>query len=180
MILTGAQIAQEVTAGRIRITPFDPARCTTNSYDLTLGRRLARYRPGQVLDPLHEPEVEYFEIPADGYPMEPGEFVLGETAEQLGSDTFVPLIHAKSGFARCGAFAHVTADLIDLGFFGHSTLQLYATLPVVLVAGMPLAQVTFWTTYGEIADLYAGKYQGGDGPLPSRSHLDAWAVGARG
>ncbi|MFD7645678.1 dCTP deaminase [Kitasatospora sp. NPDC059795] len=180
MILTGHQIAEEAATGRIRITPFDLARCTTNSYDLTLGRRLAVYRPGQVLDPRLEPNVEYREIPDTGHLLEPGAFVLGETAEQLGSDTFVPIMHAKSGFARRGVFAHITADLFDLGFFGHSTLQLYATLPTLLLPGMPLAQVTFWTTYGEITDLYNGKYQGGDGPLPSRSHLDPWAVDARG
>ncbi|MFB8201932.1 dCTP deaminase [Kitasatospora purpeofusca] len=179
MILTGPQIAREVEQGRIRIDPFDPARCTTNSYDLALGSLVGVYLD-EVLDPRHEPEVEYREIPSTGYRLERGDFVLGHTVERFGSDALVPIVHAKSGFARRGTFAHCTADLIDLGFYGRSTLQLYATLPTLLYPGMPVAQVSFWQTFGEIDQLYDGKYQGADGPVPSRSHLDAWAVAARG
>ncbi|MFJ1706851.1 dCTP deaminase domain-containing protein [Kitasatospora sp. NPDC088346] len=177
MILTGPEIARQVEQGRITMDPFDPARCTTNSYDLALGHRLLVYLD-DVLDPRLPSAHETREIPAAGYLLEAGDFVLAETAERLGSDHYVPLIHAKSGFARLGAFAHVTADLIDLGFHGRSTLQLYATLPVTIFPGMLVAQATFWVPYGEI-ELYTGKYQGADGPLPSRSHLDPWAAAAR-
>ncbi|MGW3228678.1 dCTP deaminase [Kitasatospora sp. NPDC001095] len=179
MILTGHQIAREVEQGRIKIDPFDQARCTTNSYDLALGNLVGVYLD-EVLDPTREPEVEYREIPPTGYLLEPGDFVLSHTVERFGSDELVPIVHARSGFARLGCFVHCTADLIDLGFYGRSTLQLYATLPIVLRPGTLVAQVSWWTTYGEINQLYTGKYQGADGPLASRSHLDAWAEAARG
>lgn len=111
------------------------------------------------------------DIPEDGFSLAAGDFVLAETAERIGSDHYVPLIHAKSGTARLGLFVHVTADLIDLGFVGQSTLQLYATLPVRIWPGMLIAQVTFWRPYGDIR-LYQGKYQHAEGPQVSRSYQD--------
>ncbi|MEY9938574.1 dCTP deaminase [Streptacidiphilus sp. MAP5-3] len=175
MILTGTEISKQVRGGRITVSPFDSARCTTNSYDLALGRRLVVYQE-EVLDPRKEPAHEQREIPDEGYLLAPGDFVLAETAEQIGSDHYVPMIHAKSGTARLGLFVHVTADLIDLGFVGQSTLQLYATLPVRIWPGMLIAQVTFWVPYGEIR-LYRGKYQHADGPQISRSYQDQPVAG---
>jgi dCTP deaminase len=170
VILTGTEIARQVDKGHIHIEPFDPLRCTTNSYDLALGRHLIVYRE-QILDPREEPAYELREMPAQGYQLAPGDFVLAETAETFGSEHYVPMIHAKSGIARLGMFVHVTADLIDLGFIGQSTLQLFATLPVRIVPGMLIAQVTFWMPHGPIR-LYDGKYQHARGPQVSRSYQD--------
>ncbi len=175
MILTGDEIARQAGHGRIRITPFQPARCTTNSYDLSLGRRVLRYED-EILDPRRKPRCRTEEIPDAGLELRQGDFLLAETAELLGSDHYVPLIHAKSGVARMGLFVHVTADLIDLGFFGQSTLQFYATLPLRIYPGMLIAQVTFWVPFGPIR-LYDGKYQHADGPQPSRAYLDHGEVG---
>jgi dCTP deaminase len=170
MILTGKKILEEVREGKIRIDPFDSSRLTTNSYDLALGKKLIRYT-SEPLDPKVKPEFETLEIPPEGFVMEPGDFFLGHTEEKLGSDHYVPIIHAKSGTARMGLFVHVTSDLIDLGFYGNLTFQLYATLPVRLSAGMKLAQVTFWIPKGD-KELYAGKYQHSEGPQISRAYLD--------
>lgn len=170
MILTGAEISKQAGLGRIRIEPFQRERCTTNSYDLALGRRLIIYRE-QVLDPRRRARYDEVEMSDSGFDLAAGDFVLGESAESFGSDHYVPMIHAKSGIARLGLFVHVTADLIDLGFFGQSTLQLHATLPVRIVPGTLIAQATFWVPHGEIS-LYQGKYQHARGPQISRSYQD--------
>lgn len=170
MILTGSEIAKQATQGRIRINPFRRERCTTNSYDLALGRRLIIYRE-QVLDPRRPAQYDEIEMDETGFDLAAGDFVLGESAESFGSDYYVPMIHAKSGIARLGLFVHVTADLIDLGFFGQSTLQLHATLPVRIIPGLLIAQATFWVPHGEIT-LYQGKYQHSQGPQISRSYQD--------
>ncbi|NUM60371.1 MAG: dCTP deaminase, partial [Bdellovibrionaceae bacterium] len=114
---------------------------------------------------------EIIEIPNDGLKLNKGEFILAETEEKIGSDFYVPLIHAKSGTARAGLFVHITADLIDIGSYGKSTLQLFATIPIIIYPGMKIAQVTFWQPQGEI-ELYQGKYQNSDGPMPSLIFLD--------
>jgi dCTP deaminase len=170
MILTGAEIQRQHEFGRIELSDFDERNLTTNSYDLRLGPRLLRYTC-EVLDPKRENPSESLDIPPEGFQLRAGDFVLGQTVEVIGSDYYVPLIHARSGTARLGLFVHVTADLFDIGAHLCSTLQLYATLPVRLYAFMKIAQVTFWVPKGEV-DLYSGKYNGSRRPMPSLSFRD--------
>lgn len=170
MILTGSEIERNVHLHRIEISPFNADMISTNTYDLTLGKQLLRYTD-DVLDPAKEMSYEIINIPKEGFVIDSGSFLLGSTAEIIGSDYFVPIIHAKSGTARMGLFVHITADIIDIGFHGQSTLQLYATLPIRVFAGMPIAQVSFWVPKGEIV-LYKGKYQNSNGPQASKTYKD--------
>ena len=170
MILTGEKIKEEVANNRIEIDPFSSDRVTTNSYDLTLGGTIIRYT-SKIIDPKEKAEYEEITIPDEGIVLQAGDFVLGHSAERIGSDHYVPLIHGKSGTARMGLFVHVTADLIDIGSHGVSTLQLYATLPVRLYKGMLIAQVSFWVPFGDIV-LYKGKYQNSTKPQPSMTYKD--------
>ena len=170
MILTGEEIKKEVHLGGIVIEPFSESHVTTNSYDLTLGDTLLRYKE-EVLDPRENNEYEEIKIPEDGLILSKGSFHLGASREKIGGNSYVPIIHGKSGVARLGLFIHVTADLIDIGSCGVTTFQFFATLPVKVYPGMKIAQVSFWQPKGEIV-LYKGKYQGSSGPRTSLSYLD--------
>ncbi len=170
MILTGNKIIKEVKSGKIEITPFDKNRITTNSYDLSLGETIIRYK-AEIIDPKVETPYEEIKIPSNGMVLNPEDFVLGHSNERIGSDFYVPMIHGKSGMARMGLFVHVTADLIDIGSHGVTTFQLYATLPVRLYPGILIAQVSFWVPFGDIV-LYKGKYQNSTGPRPSMTYKD--------
>lgn len=170
MILTGEKIKQQVSNGNIIIEPFDASNCTTNSYDLTLGNTLIRYT-SEYVDPKKVPEYETILIPEEGYVLEPGGFYLAASIEKIGSNHYVPLIHAKSGIARMGLFVHVTADLIDIGSIGNTTFQLHSVLPIKIYPRMKIGQVTFWKPIGEI-ELYKGKYQGSTGPQISKTYMD--------
>lgn len=170
MILTGTEIRNQYHLGRIWISDFDEEAVTTNSYDLRLGNCLLNYT-GSILDPRTDNPYETIVLGDVGWDMKPGGFLLGATMERIGSDRFVPIIHARSGTARLGLFVHVTADLIDIGSYGNSTLQLHATLPTRLYPGMPIAQVSFWVPTGKIT-LYDGKYAGSCGPVASLAYLD--------
>lgn len=170
MILTGNHIRAEVLGKRIIIEPFFDERLTTNSYDLTLGDSLVAYED-EVLDPKTEPKTREFKIPDEGYVMKRGDFLLGCSNETVGSEYYVPIIHAKSSIARLGLFIHITSGLFDIGCICDATLHLYATMPVRLYKDMPIAQITFWKTKGDIR-LYNGKYQGDRGIAPSRIYRD--------
>lgn len=170
MILTGKKICEEVRNGKIEISPFDSSRATTNSYDLSLGEKVIRYKQ-DVIDPKQESVYEEITIPDEGMILNAGDFVLGHSHERIGSDFYVPIIHGKSGTARMGLFVHVTADLIDIGSHGVTTLQMYATLPVRIYPKMLIAQVSFWVPFGDIT-LYSGKYQNSKGPKPSLTYKD--------
>lgn len=170
MILTGDEISKLVIEGQIKISPFSDKQITTNSYDLRLGEKVLRYLD-PIIDVKKEPNFRVDSIPEEGLLLKPGEFVLAESHEKVGSDFFVPLIHAKSGTARAGLFVHVTADLIDIGSYGRINFQLFATLPIRIFPHMLIGQVTFWKPQGKI-ELYKGKYQGSDGPVPSQIYKD--------
>ncbi len=168
MILTGNKIIKEVKNHKIDISPFDKKRATTNSYDLSLGDKIIRYKKG-IIDPRKKVPYDEIIIPKEGLILQPGEFILGHSEERIGSDFYVPIIHGKSGTARMGLFVHVTADLIDIGSHGVTTFQLYATLPVRIYPGMLIAQVSFWVPFGDIV-LYKGKYQNSIGPQVSQMY----------
>lgn len=170
MILTGNQIKKEVKEERIIIYPFYKERISTNSYDLALSCRLLKYT-NPILDPKIKQPVEEIEIPDGGLHLPAGQFRLGASIEIVGSDYFVPIIHAKSSFARMGLFVHCTADLIDIGSKGNITFQMFTTLPIILYPEMRIGQVSFWQPKGKI-ELYTGKYQGSVGAQPSRSWRD--------
>jgi dCTP deaminase len=170
MILTGKHIISSVQSNDITITPFSSEHVSTNSYDISLGDKYIRYLD-EVLDPLKENRYEENRIPDEGLILKRGDFILAESKEIIGSNKFVPLIHGKSGVARKGLFVHITADLVDLGYLGKITLQLYATQNIVIHREMKIAQVSFWVAQGEVT-LYCGKYQHGSGPQASKIHFD--------
>jgi len=170
MILTGPEILRQRIAGRIQIDPFDERQLNPNSYNFRLGSLIKTYC-SEVLDVRIKQEVEEHHLSSDGMVLRPGRVYLGHTRETMGSDHFVPIVKGRSSTARMGLFVHVTADLIDIGSHNQWTLQLVAAQPVLVVPGMLIGQVTFWTVSGDIT-LYRGKYQGSKGPWESQIYKD--------
>lgn len=165
MILTGSEIRRRVECGDICIEPFDAGALNPNSYNFRLGTYVYVY-VNNVLDPRVEQPVQRIDIPDEGLRLDTDRLYLGYTFEKMGSDKFVPILNGRSSTGRLGLFVHITANLIDIGSINHWTLQLHATLPVIVYRQMLIGQVTFWRTYGEI-ELYHGKYQNNEGPMPS-------------
>lgn len=170
MILTGNEIIKQIKKKNIVINPFHKGKITTNSYDLTLGNNYLIYT-SKILDPAKKNNYKIKKIPDSGLLLKKGDFILCHSVEKLGSTKYVPIIHAKSSIARLGLFIHVTADLIDIGSIGNVTFQLYATSQIRIYPGMLIGQVSFWVPKGKI-NLYDGKYQGSEGPKPSKIHED--------
>jgi dCTP deaminase len=170
MILTGNEIDKQVKEGRIFIEPYNKNNINPNSYDVSVGDYLYEYTV-DIIDPSKENAVRKIQIPKNGIKLTGGGFYLGFTMETIGSEHYVPIIHAKSGAARAGLFIHVTSDLVDLGYKGNLTLQLAPVVDLIMFPFSKLAQITFWKTIGEIK-LYNGKYMNSKGPQPSKSYLD--------
>ena len=137
MILTGNKIIEEVENNHIVIEPFNKDAVTTNSYDLTLSDKLVIYTD-EILDPKKEPHTKIVEIPDEGYELKRGEFLLGSSNEFVGSDFYVPIVHAKSSIARLGLFIHITSGLFDIGCKCNVTFHLYATMPIKLYKKTPI------------------------------------------
>jgi len=149
MILTGAEILEQQKAGRLRIDPFHPDQISPNSYDFRLGDALEVYER-EELDSRADNPRKSIRIPDEGIMLRTDRVYLAQTQEEIGSDYFVPMIHARSSIARLGLFIHVTCDVIEIGSYDRSILQLHAVQPVRIFKGMRIGQVTFWSVTGKI------------------------------
>jgi dCTP deaminase len=95
MILSDKRILEEIEKGNFLIEPFKREYLGTNSYDVHLGRYLATYKD-RVLDAREHNKIDTFEIPMDGYVLQPGTLYLGVTAEYTETHAHVPFLEGKS------------------------------------------------------------------------------------
>ena len=137
MILSDSRILEEIDKGTIKIEPYNRDCLGSNSYDVHLGKWLATYRE-HILDAKKHNEIEYFEIPDDGFVLYPHIFYLGVTAEYTETHAHVPFLEGKSSTGRLGIDIHATAGKGDVGFCGNWTLEISVKQPVKVYNGMPI------------------------------------------
>lgn len=156
MILTDKKILEHIDKGDIVIDPFDRSCLGTNSYDVHLGTHLAVYKD-RVLDVRKHNEVDYIEIPEEGFILQPGTLYLGVTKEYTESHVSVPFLEGKSSVGRLGIDIHATAGKGDVGFCNTWTLEISCTQAVRIYAGMPIGQLIYFTVDGDIERYYNKK-----------------------
>jgi dCTP deaminase len=156
MILTDKRILEEMDKGTIKIEPYNRADLGSNSYDVHLGKTLAVY-VDEVLDAKKHNKIEYFDIPEDGFVLEPDKFYLGVTLEYTETHAHVPFLEGKSSTGRLGIDIHATAGKGDVGFCGNWTLEISCKQPVRIYHGMPIGQLIYFPVEGEIEVKYNQK-----------------------
>jgi dCTP deaminase len=182
VLLSDRDIRAEIDAGRIRVTPYDPAMIQPSSIDFRLDRYFRVFENHRYphIDPAADQPDLTRQVEPDGdepFILHPGEFVLGSTHEEVSlPDDLAARVEGKSSLGRLGLLTHATAGFVDPGFTGHVTLELanVATLPIKLYPGMKIGQLCFFRLstpaehpYGSTE--YGSRYQGQRGPTPSRS-----------
>ncbi len=156
MILSDKRIQEEIDLGNILIEPFRKECLGTNSYDVHLGRHLACYKD-RVLDSREHNKIDAFEIPQEGFVLQPDTLYLGVTAEYTETHKHVPFLEGKSSTGRLGIDIHATAGKGDVGFCNTWTLEISCTQPVRIYAGMPIGQLIYFVVEGEIETMYNTK-----------------------
>jgi len=156
MILADSEILAGMERGEIVIEPFDRDSLGTNSYDVHLSRHLATYR-SRVLDARLHNEIDHFDIPEEGFVLEPQINYLGSTLEYTESHRAVPFLEGKSSVGRLGIDIHATAGKGDVGFCNHWTLEISVKQPVRVYEGMPIGQLIYFFVQGEILTHYGAK-----------------------
>ena len=156
MILSDKRIKEEIEKGTIKIDPFERESLGTNSYDVHLGKYLAVYT-STVLDARKHNAIEHFEIPEEGYVLQPGVLYLGVTQEYTETHAHVPFLEGKSSTGRLGIDIHATAGKGDVGFCGNWTLEISCKLPVRVYEGMPVGQLIYFPVDGEVEVKYNTK-----------------------
>jgi hypothetical protein len=91
MILSDARILEEIEKGTIKIVPYDRECLGSNSYDVHLGKNLATY-VNKELDAKSHNEITHFEIPDEGFLLQPHDFYLGVTEEYTETHAHVIVI----------------------------------------------------------------------------------------
>ena len=161
-MLTAEEIRLQMREGRIAIEGFVPTRLNANSYNLTLGSKLLRYKQFP-LDPHKNNPTEEVIIPETGLVVNPGDFYLGVTNEWTETEDFVPCLSGRSSVGRLSVAIHQTAGFGDIGYKGNWTLEIFTIVPTILYPKMEICQIYYFHPYGEIKERYGedgrAKYQ---------------------
>jgi dCTP deaminase len=180
MVLSDRTIRQEIAAGRLVIDPWDESLLQPSSVDLRVAPdfRVFHNNRRTFID-VTAPNDDLTEVvtiaEGEAFILHPGEFVLGSTAERVAlPDDLVARLEGKSSLGRLGLLIHSTAGYVDPGFDGTITLELsnVARLPISIVPGMPIGQISFLQMTTPVDKPYQGKYQGQSGPTASSYHLN--------
>ena len=156
MILSDTAILEEIAKGTIVIEPFDRSKLGSNSYDVHLGKYLAMYND-TLLDAKKHNTISHFEIPEDGYVLQPATLYLGVTMEYTETHAHVPFLEGKSSTGRLGIDIHATAGKGDVGFCNAWTLEISCVQPVRIYSGMPIGQLIYFPVLGEVENKYNRK-----------------------
>jgi len=156
MIISDKLILEEIEKGTILIEPFRRNCLGTNSYDVHLGKWLATYND-RVLDSKAHNKIDYFEIPQEGYILQPSTLYLGVTEEYTETHAHVPFLEGKSSTGRLGIDIHATAGKGDVGFCNTWTLEISVVQPVRIYRGMPIGQLIYFVVEGDIDVMYNKK-----------------------
>jgi len=89
--------------------------------------------------------------------LQPNTLYLGVTLEYTETHAHVPFLEGKSSTGRLGIDIHATAGKGDVGFCNTWTLEISATQPVRIYAGMPIGQLIYFAVEGEIETMYNTK-----------------------
>ncbi|MDP2183479.1 MAG: dCTP deaminase [Actinomycetota bacterium] len=181
MVLSDRSIKEKMLAGRIRIEPCDPDDIQPSSVDVHLGTSFQVFRNSRYpyIDPSREQQGLMEPVKASAeepFVLHPGEFVLGTTIERIVlPDDIVARLEGKSSLGRLGLLIHSTAGYVDPGWDGRLTLELsnVANLPIVLMPGMAIGQISFSEMTTPVERPYGtpglgSKYQGQADTTPSR------------
>ncbi len=156
MILSDTRILEEIEKKTIVISPYDRKFLGSNSYDVHLGKCLAKYKD-EMLDAKKHNTIEYFDIPEEGFVLQPHVFYLGVTEEYTETHAHVPFLEGKSSTGRLGIDIHATAGKGDVGFCGNWTLEISVKQPVRIYPGMPIGQLIYFPVDGHIEVKYNEK-----------------------
>ena len=185
MVLSDHSIKLEMAKGRIVIDPCDPDDIQPSSVDLHLGADFQVFRNSRYpyIDPAREQPGLTERVVAnveEPFVLHPGEFSLGTTVERIAlPEDVVGRLEGKSSLGRLGLLIHSTAGYVDPGWDGTLTLELsnVANLPILLVPGMKIGQISFSQMTTPVERPYGhpdlgSKYRGQSDATPSRMHLN--------
>ena len=180
MALSDKSIREYISAGKIKIEPFDMEKQLGSvGVDLRLSNAFREFKVSHkaFIDLTKENtdvDTELVMVPdGDRFIVHPGEFVLGMTMEDVQlPDNIVGRLDGRSSLGRIGIIVHSTAGRVDPGWKGKLTLEIsnIGKLPIALIPGMRFCHLMFEETSTPVEKDYSydGRYSGMKLPTASR------------
>lgn len=144
MILSDSDIKDYISKGLIKISPYDESQVYPASYAFHLGKNLLIPIGNDLIDFKKKllPEYNEHEIKEEGYTINPGDFILAQTEEQLTLSPQISMfIEGRSSLARIGLEVVQTSSFIEpntansiitfeIRNNGKSPIQLYSGMKI--------------------------------------------------
>lgn len=164
-MLPDHEIVEAIARGEIDIDPL-PLDAAIQSCSVEL--HLAKLIKVPTRGVFRDEEAPHY--------LPPGAFALASTIERITVPAHLACeVYGKSSIGREGLAVHITAGLVDPGFSGDLTLELYNHSPWLfrLVEGMAICQIVFYRLGSAALRPYGhpslgSHYQGQRGATPSR------------
>jgi len=186
MVLSDKDIKIALGKGRIKITPAPNLKLALGacSVDLRLGSvfRVFEYSKNAFIDPAkkdysHEITREIKVKEGDQFIMQPGDFVLAVTLENIKiAPDLMGRLEGRSSLGRLGIVVHSTASIFDPGWDGKPVLELgnLGRMAVALTVGMRICAMTFEELSSAADTPYvnkkSAKYKYQKAPVESKIH----------
>lgn len=148
MIASNDCITRLVARGVISISPFDVSLLKLGSYTFRLDKAFRRLRPSiKPIDfRISKPEYEAVLAGDEGFILEPGAFVLGQTLEHLKLKRGVAcLLSARGTCAQAGLNVLLSSQYAEPGTDQKLVLEIFnaSPSPMALYPGMPIVKGIF-------------------------------------
>lgn len=171
MILSDCDIVDAMNYGELDIAPFRLGQLQAASYDITLG---PDFLIPSATGAIYGEQLTTHKHTIDserGYILDPGQFLLGETAERVRLGLGIGAqVMGRSSWGRRGLSIHITAGWVDPGWNGILTLELHncGPAPILLMPGVAIGQLVFMACLNDTTRPYRGKYAGAEGVEASK------------
>lgn len=173
MLLNDADFKRLTTS---LVSPFRAELVQPSSYDLTLSDEIRIPKVGARIDlRKDDPGQNMDSVTFVEHVVKPGCSLLASTVETVKCPRHLSArVDGKSSIGRLFMAVHVTAGVVDAGWEGQITLEIvnHGVWEVVLWAGMPIAQLSYFQLTGECQIPYGSSnlgshYHGQRGPTPA-------------
>jgi dCTP deaminase len=186
MILSDRDIRKSMQEpGGIRIEPLAEGAIQPASVDVRLGKVFQVFRDyalgksGEPIDPSEPTQDDTERVAVFCLELQSQTMCLGSVLERVTvPDHLVCMVHGKSSIGRLGLCVHITAGLVDPGNTLNITLEIFnfRRRPILLRAGMKIAQLTFETLTSPVEVPYGpqrgSRYYGDTEAVPTKVHLN--------
>ena len=163
MVLSDKSIKELLDRKELVIVPYCEKLLGPTSIDLRLGHSIVKYSCNNIDLKSDRNDYISFEIPKDGYVMQPGEFILASTFEKVTiPNGYQGFIETRGSIARAGLQVHNTDGHVDPGSDHVITIEIVNNnnVPIIIYPEIAICQIFIIKLTTPCDKVYCGKYLG--------------------